>query len=761
MRRDGVIVLIGLCSVLIGDPLLGRQEVYGPVGSWKNFTDMKSVRGIAVVDGQIAAATGGGLFLYSISQNSFSTVTTSEGLSSNDLSAVTVTNNELWVGSRNGMLEYLRDGSWRSLRDINESPRIQKGIRRFVASGTRLYIATDFGIVVYRLDNREFGDAYANFGFPTQAGVNAILIHKNTIWAATDLGVASASLSSPNLSSPTSWTRYQTVQGLPSNQSLSIAEFHDTVIVGTSAGAAFFNGTGFQSIGSRSTHDFVQRGGSLLVLTTSGGLFRVESMDNVVSPPQQLAEDAGSASVIAVHSASNQIVVGTMNRGIGISATPSWQFLAPNGPQSSLFSSVAVDEKGRLWAASGISGRGTGFYRYDPNLPEQTKWKNFTTTVYPLMVHDDYYKVSIGVGDAVWISSWGRGVVEVIGDTIRRRIDHTSKPSLAGAVPQDPSFVVVGNVRPDANGTTWFVNRTALNGRYLAQLVNDTTFAYYSNQIMPTEGRFTAMVIDEYGTKWLANSEPQDKPPTGLFFFNENNRVSGTSQTGGWGQLTTAEGLPNNAVLSLAVDREGDVCVGTDLGMMIITDPLNPRTRRLSSFPLREQVIQAIAVDALNNKWVGTKEGVFVVNSDGTQLLQHYNVFTTGGRLIDNDVRSIAIDQRRGIVYMGTERGLSSLQIAAVEPARSFTRLELGPNPYVIPNNRDLTIGNLVESSTIKILSVSGALVSQFQSQGGGRAFWNGRSIGGELVPSGIYFVVAFAENGEKVATGKVAVVRK
>jgi len=219
--------------------------------------------------------------------------------------------------------------------------------------------------------------------------------------------------------------------------------------------------------------------------------------------------------------------------------------------------------------------------------------------------------------------------------------------------------------------------------------------------------------------------------------------------------------LPDNTVLSFALDFEGNVCVGTDLGLMIISDPLFPKQRHFTSFPLREQSIQTIAVDALNNKWVGTKEGVFVMNSDATQILQQYTVTSTGGKLVDNDIRALAIDQTRGVVYMGTEKGLSSLSIEAVLPVRSSTDLTFGPNPFTLPAANSLVIGNLVAESSIKILAIDGSLVSEFRAQGGGRAFWNGRDRKGNLVGSGIYVVVAFAENGDQVATGKVAVVRK
>jgi ligand-binding sensor domain-containing protein len=338
-------------------------------------------------------------------------------------------------------------------------------------------------------------------------------------------------------------------------------------------------------------------------------------------------------------------------------------------------------------------------------------------------------------------------------------LDQSTQPSLAGSVPQDPSYVVIGGIGVDSKGSTWIVNRSAINGNHLAQIFGKDSARYRTS---PSEGVFTNIVVDHNNTKWLANAEPNNKPATGLFYFNEDTLVSGTRITGGWGWMMQGDGLPNNSILSLAVDLDGDVCVGTDIGMIIITEPSNPKAAsKLSSFPLRGQSVQAIAVDAVGNKWVGTKEGVIVLTPDAIQLLTQYSVLSTAGKLVDDDVRSIAIDQRRGIIYFGTEKGLSSLEITPVQTARSFSSLEIGPNPYVIPGSQPLTIRNLVPESSIKIVSVNGALISEFQAQGGGRAFWNGQDVTGQLVPSGVYFVVAFAENGNQIITGKVAVVRR
>jgi hypothetical protein len=281
------------------------------------------------------------------------------------------------------------------------------------------------------------------------------------------------------------------------------------------------------------------------------------------------------------------------------------------------------------------------------------------------------------------------------------------------------------------------------------------------------------MAIDRNGTVWLAGDllwkpKPIDKYQTnGVYVFNENQvfygiNISGSSTTGYWGHLSSSDGLLKDEVLCFAVDLEGAVWIGTSEGISIAFDPQYPR--QLSTcYPLLQYTpfVQSIAVDASNNKWIGTKEGIFVVNSDGTQLLQAYNVASTNGKLLNDDVRSIAIDQKRGIAYFGTERGLSSLAIEPVQTIQSYSELEIGPNPFILPSDQPLMIRNLVSKSNVKIVTVNGSVVKQFEAQGGGRAFWDGRDKNGKFVSSGIYFIIAFAENGSQTVIGKVAVIRK
>ncbi|MEX2116403.1 MAG: hypothetical protein WEB37_05915 [Bacteroidota bacterium] len=758
MRMLAVALACGIVSATAQTSLQSR-------GTWKTFTAMEHVKS-GLVDGSVVWAAGpGGLFAANLTSQTISTYTVSDGLSGNDLSALLLYNGSLWIGGVNGAIDILHPGgSLSSIQDIKDSQRIQKRIRTMLAQGDTVLIGTDFGISVYRYSRAEFGDTYANFGFTGQAGVNGIVVRNNELWAATDQGVVRAARFGLNLPDPTSWTRFQTGQGLPSNSVTGVLLVQDTLVVTTSSGAAFFDGSVFQPIASvagRQIVDAVPAGDQWYVLWNQSGTHTVQIVEGAAGAAVPIAVNAGGTANRLIAQPAGVPHVATTFNGVARWNDGSWDYTMPNGPTSNLFSSLSVDGNGVLWCASGVSGQGRGFYRYDPSKPEGLRWKNFTVSTHPIMETNDYYKVGTGVGGRMWISSWGNGVVEIAGDTIRRKLDADTTPRLASSVPDVPPFEVIGSVAPDAAGQTWFVNRTAVNSNFLARLVNDTTFAYHTNLIHPGQGTFTVMAIDKNDTKWLGNAEPFNKPATGLYYFNGAGIVSGTGSTGGWGYMNTADGLPENSVLSLAVDETGSVCVGTDIGLMIISEPLFPKQRRFSSFPLREQSIQTIAVDAVNNKWVGTKEGVFVMNPDATQILQQYTVAGTGGRLVDNDVRSIAIDQERGIAFFATERGLSSLSIAPVRTERAFSTIEVGPNPYIIPSETPLMIRNLVEESSIKILRVDGLVVAQFNAQGGGRAFWDGKDSAGRAVGSGIYFIVAYARNGDEIGTGKVAVVRK
>ena len=194
--------------------------------------------------------------------------------------------------------------------------------------------------------------------------------------------------------------------------------------------------------------------------------------------------------------------------------------------------------------------------------------------------------------------------------------------------------------------------------------------------------------------------------------------------------------------------------------MYIIQNPSRPQSPTFPVFSLRLQSINCIAVDAVNQKWVGTSQGVFVMTPDGSSIIRQYDSKTSP--LPTDNIISITIDDNTGMVYMGTEFGLTSLQTEFVEPKESFEEIFVYPNPFIPGGSADhLTIDGLIEDSQIKILTVNGKLVSEIITPGGRIAFWDGRDLEGNIVPSGIYIIVAYDEDADNISTSKVAVIRK
>jgi hypothetical protein len=175
--------------------------------------------------------------------------------------------------------------------------------------------------------------------------------------------------------------------------------------------------------------------------------------------------------------------------------------------------------------------------------------------------------------------------------------------------------------------------------------------------------------------------------------------------------------------------------------------------------PFTENCI-TLTNDILNDKWIGTEtNGVFHLSSDGSTLIEQLNTSKTP--ILSNKINSIAVSNRTGRAYFGTYNGLSSYSTDAIEPVADFDKLIASPNPYLIPSDVGLKIDGLIENSIIKIITLNGEVMNEFDSPGGRIALWDGRTENNELAPTGIYIIVAYNKDGSKVGTGKVAIVRK
>jgi ligand-binding sensor domain-containing protein len=725
---------------------------------WKNYTAQNSIQSISVKDGDIWAATTGGVFCYHIADSSFQQFTNSEGLPSNDVTSIAVDDDGgVWTGDASGGLAYFDPGTarWSVSLDITNSSFVKKGINAFLHHGDSLFVAGDYGVSLFHKRSFEFRDSYIRFGnFAAQKKVNGMVILGDNIWIATVSGVAVASLSASNLISPAAWQTYTTAKGLPSDSIKTIFTLNGVVYAGTNRGIAYFEDSTWNSMNALGRlsirRSFTGTDGAYVV--TDSALFLIQSTTQF-----QKISDITANTITDISVENGKIIVGSVEQGLGFFEETGVRYRVPNSPASNLFINLGIDQKGTLWAASGYNGRGKGFYSFDG-----TTWRNFSRSTDTLIESDDYHRVGIGVNNTKWIGAWGDGMMMVRDDNTLYRYNYQNAPFLG--IKDDPKYIVICDVATDWKGNTWFLDWDPADNKPLWVLHPDSTWEGFLNGYNPSYSLLSGITIDQNGNKWLYQRLPSVLQP-GLFFVDSKGTLDDPSDDT-WKLLSTSSGLVSNAVTAVTVDNEGSIWVGTTSGANVILNPLYPESSldRSIVIPLSGIQVNAIAVDPLNNKWVGTKEGVFVL-SDRATVVASYTVNSTNGKLPDNDVRAIAFDGNRGIVYLGTEKGLAGIKTSFIAPHASFQDITVYPNPFIVSGGKTLTIDGLVQNSSVKILSNDGRLVRELSDKsslpGGRIAFWDGTDQEGTPVASGIYLIVAYTQQGDQVATGKVAVVRR
>jgi len=735
-------------------------------GVWKTYTSMKDVRAVARDGATFWAATSGGLFSWNSADGSYTQFTNTEGLLTVDLTALAIDRTgTVWSGASNGVLHGTSpaDGRIRPIPDIAQSTKTAKGITFLRASGDTLLVGSEFGLSVFRLNTMEFGDTFEKFGTGTSGvrfTVPSALVFDGNIWACITDGqtinrIAYASLSTPNLLPPESWTLE--IVGSSGEIPQNLEVFAGKIYAGTSRGLYLREGGAWSPVAAATLagQDIagLKAGSSSLgIATAAGGLYSLDAAGTLT----QKASGAPTTLTSVALDQDGMPFAGSSGSGI-LQFLGGWQTRAPNGPNSNRFANVAVDPDGVVWCASGSVGE-NGFYRFNGQ-----EWKSFTSPGSPLL-NNNYHRVAIDCDGSAWLSSFGRGLVEIPFRSDRVDSAHVfyTNVGMVG-LPNDPLFVVPSNVVCDGPGNRWaaIINPTNLRTlvvrtaaglwRTLPSIINGTRIGFLTDTPVDKE-----LAVDAFDNLWAIVREQAYR---GVMTLRNRGAVDSVAAI----LVTSTHGLPSDDIRTIVVDRENDIWVGTDRGIGIILDPENPtRQGGIAAYkPLTGLVINAIAVDALNQKWVGTNEGVVLLSADGTQVLANYTVENTERKLIDNDVKSIGVDEASGTIYFGTLVGLSCLTTTAAAPVAEYDEIKVYPNPYRVPDDRPLTIDGLVENSRLKILTSDGRLVRDLSTPGGRIGFWDGRDHDGREVASGIYIIVAYNEDGSRVGNGKVAVLRK
>ncbi|MDZ7374758.1 MAG: hypothetical protein ONB23_12445 [candidate division KSB1 bacterium] len=701
---------------------------------WRSWTCSREVRSLAVDSTGIWAATSGGLLYVDARSLEIAKFTNTEGLPTNDLTAVAVDRRgHVWVGHANGYLTDL-DPRTHQIRIVKDYGGWQ--INDLAVKGDSLYVGLSLGVSLYLINRNEVKETYRNLGrrFPVEIAARCLAIVQDTIWVGTDFGIAAADLRSRNLQAPDLWTNITSADGLPSDSVRSLQPFGGRIYAGTRSGLAVREAAKWRVVGfgGEEVVDLAPWRDSLVVVTRWGvGLWKGDG--------RLLGKPIARCRAAAIDLMGNLWVASEVD---GLARFDlhgnSWIVVRPNEPGGNNITDLALDRRGVLWCTtrSGVSS-------YDGSL-----WRHYSVRSGHLPT-DVTLSVAVDVQNRKWIGTQGYGLVVFTesdtGILVTRYTQEGGK--LAGS--DTPTYVIVSRVRSDAAGNVWILNKFANNGRAVVAVTPQDEWVYFSTFDGLKSTRTVSITFDAHGRAWVGTEGE------GVVVIDYGQSLTDRADDDlSQGLTATEDGLESNLVRSLAADGSGVIWIGTDRGLNFWFEG-----RVGTRYGLISEDVYCVAVDPQDNKWIGTVGGITLLDQDGYPF-RHFT--TENSQLIWDHVQAIAFDPETGDAFIGTTNGLSQLSTPYTAPRSDLSKVEVFPNPFVLSEKgAKVSIANLARQSQVRIYASDGRLVRNFlrHEVPGGRVLWDGRNDRGELVASGVYLVVVSTASGMSTVR-KLAVVR-
>jgi len=757
--------------------------------SWIGHFSYLDIKEVVYGEAKFYAASENSIFSYDPLTNELSTITTINGLSGELISTIYYSNQYelLLIGYENGLIEIYNELNQELLKVIDivaktTIPSSQKKINHFNETDEVVFIATDYGISVYNLNDLEFGDTYYIGTNGSQIKVNQTAVYNNEIYAAcgSNEGIKKASLSDPNLINFQFWT------------TLITGTFTNITPLGTQLYTVNSNNRIFEISGTNLNPLFVypqavtelKVSDNSLLVTTLLKVYEYSEGFNLASVySTNLEFETNFTSALSIDGV---IYIGTTDYGVLKSQATSVSVYDEIHPQGPLLNSAFSIEYGYndLWVTFGAYT--SSFNPYPLNKRgisrlRNTEWHNISYDSIQRTIESDVYvlnEISINPLDPnhVFVSSFHSGLLDVKIEESIELLDQSNSglESIASNV-----TVRVSGTAFDNDANLWVLNSIIQKPlkRYNPTTNQWTSYDFSSiiSDPMSDENGFSELVIGPDGTKWIGGLKK------GLIGFNENGTVLKNIND------EDIANLPSTAVKALALDKNNVLWIGTYKGLRVLyntssffteevvrTEPIIILEDGLAQELLAQQFISDIIVDGSNNKWISTADaGVFYVSSDGQNTIHHFT--KDNSPLPSNGVNDMALDSENGVVYFGTTRGLVAFTTGGSRTMETLEDIYVYPNPVRPGFNMEedkIKIKNISENVNIKITDIEGNLVAEAQSNvnlryknynleiDGGTAYWNGKNLANNTVASGVYLVLFFDFDTLETIVSKIMIIR-
>ncbi|MGM9771806.1 MAG: two-component regulator propeller domain-containing protein [Segatella copri] len=342
-------------------------------------------------------------------------------------------------------------------------------------------------------------------------------------------------------------------------------------------------------------------------------------------------------------------------------------------------------------------------------------------------------------------------------------------------------YELITGVKFDKEGNLWMLNSQAPTQSLIEFTKDKQWISHQLPDLMKLDdagftnkslGLLGNMLIDSRGLLWFVNNH-WIVPSLYCYQFSED---YSEERLNAFTSFVNEDGteVSVGAVRCAAEDKDGNIWIGTSAGPLLLDPnqitasaptftqvkvPRNDGTN-YADYLLSGIDVSCIAVDGANRKWFGTKKnGIYLISEDNLSEIHHFT--TLNSPLLSNGIESIAINEKTGEVFIGTDKGLCSYMSDSSTPNESMTSDNVWayPNPVKPDYTGLITIVGLSQNADVKILTSNGRIVNEGKSNGGTYT-WNGCDANGKKVASGIYMVATATNDVEKGTVCKIAIIK-
>lgn len=772
------------------------------IRNWEVFTNTSSVYSAYKTGDKMLLGTWGGLTSFDFNSHEFSnTLTNIDGLSDFEIVDLLKYNNTEIYATRNKGVDLFENGE-KKISLTSDIGLISNKTNSIANYNDMLFIGTDRGLSVFQMSSTFpyplLINNYTNENGLLNSSVNSLAINNyGYLFISTSNGLSMVHCDS--IAFADKWKTFRANNSnLSTNNIIKIFTKDDKILISSNSGmylsdmSKIFNSNPWSSyfVTDSVFAVFIDSNNNLWC---SFGLWNDtnQNFTNSLDKPHFACVTLNGANVSYFDNASNKYYltdfveydndIYATNWGGGVTKiTRTASGFNLNEFQQDCINSntvtkIVVDKNSGVWISDGAptglpSDKGTkGISNY-----KNSNWYRYNTENSPL-VSNNIYSLEVDNQNRKWFGSWyttnWSNGISVLDDTdpdnpLWKRIDSGLYNNCISDLKKDidsnnmwvasyqagvnilnPDFQVISNFKVNGINLQDIINTEFHNDKvFFGSYANG--IACWNNNSQP----------DFYGGSWLnIPSDLNDGKTNGIATYETNN----TNQT--WFALDKGVYMYEdfNGVTNwyqYNIDRKRRIWNGS-----IFVDEILYYYNEERLFGANATTPTCIFSDPFDRIWIGSATAGISVYDEQFDTFTNYT--TKNSPLLSNYVTNFAYDPYSGKLYIGTNRGLNSVEIGKeYKTTTTLGDIVAYPNPFYPDRNPVLTLKNKaaetmpVGNTKCKILDLNGNVVRVLTESRFFEFEWDGNNNNGKKCSSGLYFYLIETKEGSR--RGKIALIR-